>query len=671
MLVNMTEIPARLSIVALSFFLSVSPPRPGFVLCEVQVSQSSSGNLLGSLTAVVRLVSTELGVQLKVLNPLVFENNGLMDRFLTVRLETDQSLEKCAPHFLTLPSCRLKRVSQLFSHPFTTICDFELDCPSSGIQMILVSRYAIQSLGGASNAQEVMLEVPYEKSRPSVTLLDVTETTYAFSFDTISSLQPTSSTPTAPPFSSTSSTYQRSLLAVFSHDVSALLITAIVCEDCLVLRQQRLNTRLVLFDIVPSRNTVPSVTMRCLIPENSVSDAAGTFNVRSAPLSLSIPTGPLILYFQTMPPISHNTTLNFHLITSEPFSHFIAEDLIVRNGYVVSLDSVAHPLREASSLFMYEILVKATAEGSVCVDLPKGTLQFVFLSLGAVITHISRTHNPETLSSCCSYDSLFPYLVSSSPTSHNLPHPVLWVVFELSEPLLLLCNPLLPFTENLELFTVERLLSAVCAPGLSGQCISITNAQVLQGAVASNRIAFQLNATSDGTVSVHIPKELITDWAGNGLKEDVTKTINVNTSPIRIQSTQMIAFSRSSYKPEVLLRFSIEVEIVENTTQSVCTYDLIKLNSYCVTPHNVIIKGNLVRVEIDSIFVAPNSYSVEIPPGFFHDKYWNYFEGVRRNALCISSRILQIINVLHMANQMWLSFAVFYFAVGSFIIIAG
>ena len=230
---------------------------------------------------------------------------------------------------------------------------------------------------------------------------------------------------------------------------------------------------------------------------------------------------------------------------------------------------------------------------------------------------------------------------------------------------------MLPFTENLELFTVERLLSAVCAPGLSGQCISITNAQVLQGAVASNRIAFQLNATSDGTVSVHIPKELITDWAGNGLKEDVTKTINVNTSPIRIQSTQMIAFSRSSYKPEVLLRFSIEVEIVENTTQSVCTYDLIKLNSYCVTPHNVIIKGNLVRVEIDSIFVAPNSYSVEIPPGFFHDKYWNYFEGVRRNALCISSRILQIINVLHMANQMWLSFAVFYFAVGSFIIIAG
>ena len=336
---------------AIHLNLYVRPPYPGFVLCQVEVFSHQGTQSEGFLNEVVRYIPSTIKPVLSMLEPVIYgrEESITLDRYLTIRLSIDQTVEVCEPYFLSLTSCSLAHVSHRSDNPFSTICDYELECANSGHKLFQVSKFAVESVGGGYNHDPVLLDIPYEKSRPSITLLDVTGSGGVGS--------------------------ERSLLAVFSHDVGELPITAIVCEDCLVLRQNRLNARLLQFSIVSSRDATPGITMRCYISENVVKNAAGMFNVRSTALSLFVPTGPLLIYFQPMPPITSNSTLVFSLFTSEPFSLLYPEDFTVRNGYIVNIDSVPHPVTlDGLSLFSYDFTVKATTEGSVCIDLAKSTL---------------------------------------------------------------------------------------------------------------------------------------------------------------------------------------------------------------------------------------------------------------------------------------------------------
>ena len=350
--------------------LYVRPPYPGFVLCQVEVFSHQGTQSEGFLNEVVRYIPSTIKPVLSMLEPVIYgrEESIALDRYLTIRLEIDQTVEVCEPYFLSLTSCSLARVSHRPNTPFSTICDYELECANSGHKLFQVSKFAVESVGGAYNRESVILDIPYEKSRPSITLLDVTGSGGVGS--------------------------ERSLLAVFSHDVDELPITAIVCEDCLVLRQNRLNARLLQFNIVSSREATPGITMRCYISENVVKNAAGMFNVRSTALSLFVPIGPLLIYFQPMPPITSNSTLVFSLFTSQPFSLLYPEDFTVRNGYIVNIDTVPHPVtRDELSLFSYDLTVKATTEGSVCIDLAKSIFSF---SLSPLTTrrHAHHTRPP-------------------------------------------------------------------------------------------------------------------------------------------------------------------------------------------------------------------------------------------------------------------------------------
>lgn len=279
--------------------------------------------------------------------------------------------------------------------------------------------------------------------------------------------------------------------------------------------------------------------------------------------------------------------------------------------------------------------------------------------------------NPLPLSICCDYDSLFPYLIASSPSVPVTNTRLFWMVFEFSEPLLLLYNPALSFLENLQLFSVERLLSALCAPGLSGQCISFGNAQVRDAAVASNRLAFQLAVARDGTVTAHIPRELITDWAGNQLKEDVDKSIDVRGSDITLLASQLIAFSRGSFRPEVRFQFSTAVEIAPNSSRSICSWDGRSASRHCVAPRDVRILGDAVRVDLDAAYSPRNVYAMSIPPGFLCDRYRNFYEGFAEEAFRVSSRALWPIELAHAANAGWIALALLLVVAGGFIAIAG
>lgn len=279
--------------------------------------------------------------------------------------------------------------------------------------------------------------------------------------------------------------------------------------------------------------------------------------------------------------------------------------------------------------------------------------------------------NPLPLSVCCDYDSLFPYLIASSPSAPVTNTRLFWMVFEFSEPLLLLYNPALSFLENLQLFSVERLLSALCAPGLSGQCISFGNAQVRDAAVASNRLAFQLAVARDGTVTAHIPRELITDWAGNQLKEDVDKSIDVRGSDITLLAAQLLAFSRGSFRPEVRFQFSTAVEIAPNSSRAICSWDGRSASRHCVAPRDTRIRGDAVRVDLDAVYSPRNVYAMSIPPGYLCDRYRNFFEGFAEDSFRVSSRALWPIELAHAANPGWIALALLLFAAGSFIAIAG
>ena len=279
--------------------------------------------------------------------------------------------------------------------------------------------------------------------------------------------------------------------------------------------------------------------------------------------------------------------------------------------------------------------------------------------------------NPLPLSVCCDYDSLFPYLIASSPSVPVTNTRLFWMVFEFSEPLLLLYNPALSFLENLQLVSVERLLSALCAPGLSGQCISFGNAQVRDAAVASNRLAFQLAVVRDGTVTAHIPRGLITDWAGNQLKEDVDKSIDVRGSDITLLAMQLIAFSRGSFRPEVRFQFSTAVEIAPNSTRSICSWDGRSAARHCVAPRDTRILGDAVRVDLDAAYSPRNVYAMSIPPGYLCDRYRNFYEGFAEDAFRVSSRALWPIEWAHAANPAWIALAFLLFFAGSFIAIAG
>lgn len=278
--------------------------------------------------------------------------------------------------------------------------------------------------------------------------------------------------------------------------------------------------------------------------------------------------------------------------------------------------------------------------------------------------------NPLALSVCCDHDSLFPYLIASSPSVRVTNARLFWMVFEFSEPLLLLYNPALSFLENLQLFSVERLLSSLCAPGVTGLCISFANAEVRDAAVASNRLAFQLAVLRDGPVSAHIPRELITDWAGNQLKEDVDKTLDVRGSDIALLATQLIALSRGSFRPEVRFLFSTSVELAPNSTKAICSWDG-RSARHCVAPRDLRLAGASLRAELDSQYSPRKSYSVAIPPGYLCDRFGNFYEGLSAEASRVSSRALWPLELAQAANGAWIAVALLLFAAGGFVALAG
>ena len=84
-------------------------------------------------------------------------------------------------------------------------------------------------------------------------------------------------------------------------------------------------------------------------------------------------------------------------------------------------------------------------------------------------------------------DSVRPSFLYSTPEESITNSKFIWFTFELSEPILLLPDDRLSLVENVKLVSERRLLSMICSEGMSGDCIEVLNANVIEGIVADSR----------------------------------------------------------------------------------------------------------------------------------------------------------------------------------------
>ena len=93
--------------------------------------------------------------------------------------------------------------------------------------------------------------------------------------------------------------------------------------------------------------------------------------------------------------------------------------------------------------------------------------------------------------------------------------------------------------------------------------------------LSSISFSLHVQARANGIVSIRIPHNLISDWAGNLLVEDLTEQIDVRESEIAIQNIQMVFTAGKSMQPWATILFNSNVVIEEcSETQAIVVTSL-------------------------------------------------------------------------------------------------
>ena len=91
----------------------------------------------------------------------------------------------------------------------------------------------------------------------------------------------------------------------------------------------------------------------------------------------------------------------------------------------------------------------------------------------------------------------------------------------------------------------------------------------------SIRFSLHVQAKANGIVSIRIPHNLISDWAGNLLVEDLTEQIDVREREIAIKNIQMVFTAGKSMRPWATILFNSNVMIEEcSETQAIIVTSL-------------------------------------------------------------------------------------------------
>ena len=591
----------------------------------------------------------------------------MVDRYGAVRVTFDQALRGCNRDWFYVNGWEVVNVACDESTLFETVCDVLLISDFSGMKLLQVNKNRLTSDSLTTN-DAVGLNVLYERTRPFVELYDITS-----GRDVVGE--------------------KRVVLASFSRDVSDLQVMKIACEGCIVLDLQRLNTRLFQFSVVANRPGATSI-VHCSVMENAVRDESGVGNVRSTPLTLNMYAGDFAVTMSSPQlPITNNSTVTCFLYTSEPLTQISNELFNVKNGFIVALNPTAHLMEpsesESESLessgssessepkpvgaatYYYEITIRSTVQGLMCVEVVKSGSVSPLSPVDSLVGAESGLRNAEAISMCITVDGLSPYLLHSSPASSHFNAKQVWTCFAFSEPLVLLYNPQLSFTENLQTSTEERVLSMICPPEQTGDCIAVRGGTVITAEMASDRICLELGALVPGRVTVVIPNDIITDLAGNPLRGDVRHSLTVDANPLQVVHTSINLFSRWHVIPSLSLTFNkrdVHVTNDSNLWIEVRSKEGVRTR---VFGESVEIRPFSAVFPIDETYQFYIQYEVMVPAGLFFDDYHNYFAGYMNHELSFSSSSYRLFLVLLTLSRFWYLYSVVMLGIGLFFAIGG
>ena len=351
--------------------ITVWPTQPGFVFCKVDVQMN--GGSLGILTGVSHYVAKAIQISMVAGSSFTIHylmddkrlssftsssfdtsqtmpSHGVMedshDRYGMVHVTMDQDVGICQQEWFNASGWEVAYVDTRRGL-FETVCDVWLTSEFSGMKLLRVNKNRMASRALLTN-DVTSLDLVYERTRPFVELYDVTEEEEILK-------------------------EKRVVLASFSRTVSALQVMKIACEGCIVLDMQRLNPHVFQFAVVANRPYTSVVQVSVM--EDAVEDVSGIGNVRSTPLTLALYSGPFAVTL-TSPqlPVTNNSTVTCLLFATEPLQHFSDALLTVKNGFIVSLDPTPHVdvHADAASTYHYNLVVRSTVQGSMCIEVVKG-----------------------------------------------------------------------------------------------------------------------------------------------------------------------------------------------------------------------------------------------------------------------------------------------------------
>ena len=273
---------------------------------------------------------------------------------------------------------------------------------------------------------------------------------------------------------------------------------------------------------------------------------------------------------------------------------------------------------------------------------------------------------------CITVDTLPPYLLNASPASTFVNSRRIWFSFAFSEAVFLLYDPLHSFTENLQTSTAERLLSMVCSPDQTGECISVMGGTVLTTAVEADSIALEVDATAKSRLSLIIPRTIITDMAGNPLRGDVRLALTVNDEALEVTRWDIVLFTQHRFCPFLSLTFNKPIVRVADASTIIVTVQQATGNSsLVVNSQDVIVKPYSIVFSVDDAYRTHAKYGVMIPAGMFSDEYANFFAGYMDDQLTFSSTATSLFYVLLALAHFWFVFAACAVGVGIFLAVAG
>lgn len=215
------------------------------------------------------------------------------------------------------------------------------------------------------------------------------------------------------------------------------------------------------------------------------------------------------------------------------------------------------------------------------------------------------------------------------------------------------------------MYTVNRLLTTICPEGITGDCIAIENAQVLDAAISGDRFSFYLKAKAEGLMCITIPKILVTDYSGNQLQDSIYHQVIIGPSHLDTPKYSIVAFSSTAMCPMIALFFETPMKFSKKAEDGLSSIRVTHGTSTSpVDVSDVRIHSNIILIPFDTSYYSSEPYLISIPPGFFKDVYGNYFRGFIDNELKVTSLYLLPIASQVIQNRSSYLIAAIYIVVG-------